>query len=135
MADPQGNGFLMMENKVWEALARTRIPGQARQVLDVIIRKTRGFNKDRDAIAYSQFTAATGIDRKLIPRAINILLKMRLIHRFTDIKNDVRGITSYSFERDYDKWRVTSNMMLTSKKVKGDIKIRSILEVMMLFPF
>ena len=123
MANPQlENGHLRIANEVWDALAQINIPGRARQVLDVIIRKTYGFNKKRDAIAYSQFTTATGMDRRHIPRAIKTLLEMQLIRRFSDIKDGVRGVTSYSFEKDYDKWRVTPKMVsVTPNTGKGDI--------------
>lgn len=48
MANPQcENGFTKIANELMEALAKIRIPGEARQVLDVIFRQTYGWNKKR----------------------------------------------------------------------------------------
>ena len=46
MANPQKeNGYTSIANDIVEALAGIRIPGEARQCLDVILRKTYGWNK------------------------------------------------------------------------------------------
>ena len=51
MAMPQvENGYTRIANELLEALAKIRIPGEARQVFDVIMRKTYGFRKS-DPIA------------------------------------------------------------------------------------
>ena len=46
MVSPQWeNGYTKIANEILESLARIRINGEARQVLDVIIRKTYGYGK------------------------------------------------------------------------------------------
>jgi len=72
--------FTKVPNHVLEALARIGIPGEARRVFDVIVRKTWGWRKDKDPIALSQFEEATGLDRANIRRAIKRLKEMSLIH-------------------------------------------------------
>ena len=60
MANPQKeNGYTAIANEIMEALCRHRIPGEDRQVLDVIFRKTYGFNKIEDYISLSQFVDMT----------------------------------------------------------------------------
>jgi hypothetical protein len=46
------NGYVKIANELWDALCRTRIPGECRQVLDAII---RSWNKKADQISYTHF--------------------------------------------------------------------------------
>ena len=56
MASPQlKDGYVAIANEIMDALAHIRIPGEARQVLDVILRKTYGWKKKEDEISLSQF--------------------------------------------------------------------------------
>ena len=121
MANPQKeNGYTPIANEIMEALAKTRIPGEARQVLDVIIRKTYGFNKAEDLISLSQFVRATGLKRPNVVRAIQKLLEMNIIRRkykqyqkrYSGIGNDtpvskVIPATggSYELNKNYEKWQ------------------------------
>lgn len=115
MASPQlENGYTKISNEIMEALGRFRIPGEARQMLDVIIRKTYGFNKTQDQISTTQFMQATGLKRFIIHRARKRLLLSNLI---TVSKNDNSQILSYSFQKDYEKWILLSKMLTVSKKV------------------
>ena len=102
MANPQKeNGYTSIANDILDALAKTRIPGEARQMLDVIIRKTYGYGKTKDMISTSQFCDATGLKKSAIQRARKRLLVSNLI---TVYKNDTCQILTYSFQKDYEKW-------------------------------
>lgn len=101
MANPQPDKFTKISNELFDALINIRIPGESRQVLDFIIRKTYGFNKKVDRISISQFTEATGIHKSHIQRAINKLIDMNVI--VTQKGNDF--ILSYSINKDYDLWK------------------------------
>ena len=102
MANPQTeNGYTKIANEIMDALAKIRIPGEARQVLDAIIRKTYGWDKKKDAIATSQFIALTGLKKGMIHRARKRLLYANLI---TVYKNNDSQVLSYSFQKDYTKW-------------------------------
>ena len=92
MASPQiENGYTRIANEIMEALAKVRIPGEARQVLDAVFRKTYGWNKREDKISLSQFEKMTGLARPSICRAIKKLLIMNIIE-----KESVRiGTTDY----------------------------------------
>ncbi len=117
MASPQtGNGFVSIANETFDALGRTKIPAAARQVLDVIFRKTYGWNKLTDTISISQFSKATGICKRNVIRAIHQLEKMNMIsvERWGSGENDTGGgendttpvtkISTYRFNKDYDTW-------------------------------
>lgn len=102
MANPQAeNGFVRIATAIMDRLCKMRIPGEARQVLDFIIRKTWGFQKKSDIIALSQFVAGTGIRKQAIIRARVTLLQMNLI---VTEKGNALGL-SYSFQKDYDLWK------------------------------
>jgi len=100
LANPQlENGYTRIANEILEALGRTRIPGEARQVLDVIIRRSYGFGKKRDRISLSQFVEATGIVKPHVVRALNRLHAMNII---TKEKNG--RLMSYGLNKDYTTW-------------------------------
>ena len=99
MIDAQSRSFTKVPNEILEALIKTRLPGQARQVLDLIIRKTFGFNKIEDRISLSQFAKGTGIGKTHVARAINRLISMNVI---TKIGN--RAGTSYKVNTEVALW-------------------------------
>jgi len=115
MANPQkDNGYTPISHEIIEALARTRIPGEARQMLDVILRKTYGWGKKHDQISTSQFIKATGLSRLSIYKARKKLLGMNLI---TISKKGDSQILIYSLQKDYEKWILSPKKELSPKKV------------------
>jgi len=102
MANPQKeDGYTPIANDILDALAKTRIAGTARQVLDAIIRKTYGWNKRWDVISLSQLSKATGLSRQHVLRARDKLIIMRLL-----LPKKVTGSgLSYCFNKDYEQWR------------------------------
>jgi phage replication O-like protein O len=80
VANPQvEDGYTAISNEVLQALARIRIPGEAAQVLLVIIRKTWGFGKKSDWISLSQFCEATGLHKPNVVRVLKLLESMNVI--------------------------------------------------------
>ena len=115
MASPQlKDGYITIANEIMEALANTRIPGEARQVLDVILRKTYGWNKKEDEISLSQFKKATGLLSPNIIRARGKLSKMNII---SVIQKDNTDTTTYRFQKDYTKWKPLSKKITLSKRI------------------
>lgn len=103
----------MIATELWEALCQIRVPGEAEQVLKVVIRKTYGFKKKSDVIAISQIMKATGLTRGHVVRGRDKLLAMNMI---TVTKRSQKGRNeelTYSFQKDYDLWRSVP------KKVRG----------------
>ena len=97
MANPQAeNGHIDIANEIMDAFASIRIPGEARQVLDFIIRKTWGWQKKEDLIPLSQFILATKLKKATICKAIKKLELMNLV--ITQKGND--GITKYNINKD-----------------------------------
>ena len=101
MANPQvEEGYTKISNELLEALARIRVPGEARQVLDVILRKTYGYSKKEDAISLSQFVLATGLSKSHICDALKKLNAMNLI------TENGKGIAkNYSIYKHFSLWK------------------------------
>ena len=104
MSSPQKeNGFVPICTEVMEALIRYRIPGEQRQCLDFIIRKTYGYNKKEDRISNSQFVESTGMNKANVCRALRELSKKQLV-----VKNDNTTPTTYRFNKHYGEWEPLS---------------------------
>lgn len=111
MANPQKeNGYTPIANEILEALARIRINGESRQVLDVIIRKTYGYNKKQDKIALSQFVLATSLTKPSVCRALKRLINMNII-----IKIDNDDIQIYRLNKDFDTWKSLTKLLTVKK--------------------
>ena len=126
MANPRlENGYTRIANEVMEALCSIRISGEARQCLDVIIRKTWGFNKKTDKIALSQFVLLTKMSKPSICRALNKLYSMNIIIIKKDngdiIKKDNTKISSYGVNKDFSFWKALSKKITPSKALSKKI--------------
>lgn len=116
MANPQAeNGYTKIANEIMEALAGIRISGEARQCLDVIIRKTYGYNKKDDHIALSQFYLLTKMPKSEICRALRKLATMNLV--IGKKANDNGNI--YRFNKDYSTWKPLAKKPTIGKDAKG----------------
>ena len=82
MASPQcEDGYTKIANELLEALCKTRIPGEIRQVLDAVIRLTYGWNLKKHPISYREFSNITGLQYGHIYRAIKSLIEHNFIVR------------------------------------------------------
>ena len=112
MSSPQlENGYTKIANELLDALCRIRISGEARQVLDFIIRKTYGFNKKEDIIALSQICLGTGLKKSTTCKATNKLISMNMITK----KDNALG-NIYRFNKDFDSWKPLPKKITLPKK-------------------
>jgi len=115
MANPQiEDGHTKIANEIMDALCKIRIPGEERQILDVILRKTYGWNKCEDAISLSQFVEMTGIIKTHVIRAINGLLSKKVII-VTEKGNAPAKV--YKINKDYEQWEPLPKKVMLPKKV------------------
>jgi len=105
-------------NEITEALAGIRIPGEARQCLDVVFRKTYGFNKKKDKIPLSQFCLLTKMSRPSVCRALLKLKQMNIII----IEKDNEGITIYVVNKDFSTWKSLTKKITINKKVNDHLQ-------------
>jgi len=105
MASPQKeHGFTQIANELLEALCRTRIAGEARQVLDTVIRQTYGYGRTEDLLALSQICDATGLPKIAACKAIAKLKKMRLI--VVTQKGNKFAPNTFRINKDWETWEV-----------------------------
>jgi phage replication O-like protein O len=105
------DGYVKIANELWDALCKTRIPGECRQVLDCIIRKTFGWNKKEDRISYSQMARMTGLKRENVIRAIKRLVQMKIV-----LKNNDSRVNSYMLNKNHGNWEESSIKTDTGQK-------------------
>lgn len=116
MANPQSeNGHIDIANEIAEALMKVNLSAYESRVLWFIFRKTYGWNKKQDWISLSQFSECTGLDRRLVHRAIKNLSSKQMI---VINKDDSYHIT-YGFQKDYEKWQVSSKKMTVINRDDG----------------
>ena len=102
MADVQTEkGYAKVANELLEALARTSLSDRESRLVFAIMRKTYGFHKTWDKVAYSQLTQMTGIDKSNLSRLFTRLTKRRILER--------RSLGEYKgykvrVQKDYDQW-------------------------------
>lgn len=115
MASPQvENGYTAIANEIMDELIKIRVPGEAMQILLVILRKTYGWGKKEDHISLSQFYEATGMKKPSIIRAIKQLLAIKLIS--VSEKANRKG-QLYEFNKDYDTWQPLAKKLMLAKKL------------------
>ena len=101
MADPQlENGFTQIANELLDALARTRIPGQQRQVFDFIMRRTYGFKKKAVELTFADIARGTGMSRFHAKRAVEELAGKHILR--SNIGTET-GKT-FSINKDFSEW-------------------------------
>jgi phage replication O-like protein O len=119
MANPQReNGHIDIANELGEALAKIRIPGEAMQILWVVIRKTYGFQKKEDWIAKSQFVESTGLCKQHVNRALDKLIAMNIVTQkgYEVTQKGYPGKLTYSLNKDYETWKPLPKKVTTPKK-------------------
>jgi phage replication O-like protein O len=121
MANPQSEyGHTRIANEIMEALGHIRIPGEAMQVLLVILRQTYGWNRKTDAISLSQFVEKTGMLKPHIIDSIKKLINMNIVTEkgkaVTEKGNELGKI--FEFNKDYDTWKPLPKKVTLPKKVK-----------------
>jgi phage replication O-like protein O len=90
------DGYIQIPIRLWDAYCRFRIPGEVRQVIDTVIRKTDGWHKQQDAISLSQFVAMTGLVKPHVVRAKNLAIEHKIITK--------NGNGSLSLNKDPQQW-------------------------------
>ena len=103
------NGFVPIATEIMKAFPRIRIPGEARQLLDLILRLTYGFNQKAADISLNKFVSGTGLNKPAIIRGLNKLQRMNLISVIQKDNGDTR---KYSFIKQYELWKPLSKKIM-----------------------
>lgn len=103
MANPQGHiNYGKISNELAEALSRTNFSPYESRIFWAIFRKTYSWHKTGGFISLSQFSEATGLDRKSICRTIKSLYERNIIAVTQSAENGMCNF--YSIQKDYEKW-------------------------------
>lgn len=118
MANPQlEDGYTKIANPIQDALCGFRVPGELRQILDFILRKTFGWNKTEDAISMSQFVELTHMKKPNIVRAIKKLSD----HSIIFVRKDgINSIPFYKLNKDYEQWKHFTKVSTDCSVIKSD---------------
>ena len=101
MASPQKeNGFTPIANEILEALCKMNLSPYESRVLWFLLRKTYGYQRKADHIPSSQFSRGTGLDRRLVHRALKGLSSKKM----TVISRDDTNRPTIGFQKDYAQW-------------------------------
>ncbi len=117
IASPQKeNGFTPIANEIVDQFCKTkhRLSGDEWIILWIILRKTYGWNKPNDMISLSQFAEISGMKRQNIHRALKKLSSKKMI---AVIKIDDRKPITYSLEKDYEKWSLSTVIKIDDRPV------------------
>ena len=110
MANPQKeNGYTVIANEIMEALCSFRIPGECRQILDCVFRKTYGFHKTEDWISNSQMIEMTGMKKGNASRALSKLITNKLV---------IQSDNKLRLNKNYQEWVSFKSLskVITGKK-------------------
>ena len=121
MANPQidEGKFLIIANEIAEALAKINLSPYESRVLWAVFRKTYGWRKKADRIAFSQFEELAGLKRQYASRAMKSLIARNIIFR-----QGSGHKLSYGLQKNYELWKdaQTSSPEVTSEhKTKAKV--------------
>jgi phage replication O-like protein O len=120
MANPQPDIFVKVSKEFYEALAKVNLPGRERQVLDVIILQTWGYQRKAATISNSLFRKYTGLKNVQVSKAVKSLLQKRLIS-----KNGNNLAAEYQVQKDYESWDLFPKTEISIDISKNGNKLKS----------
>lgn len=115
------NGYIQIATELFEAECRVKMSGSEWRIYKFIQRKTYGWKKKMDQIAFSQFADGTGLDRRRVIEAVHSLQKRNMI---IVRKNGLREPNSYGIQKTYGKWGVVRKNALVTKNGKTSAEKR-----------
>lgn len=115
MGSPQlENGYTRIANELLDALVKTRIPGEERQVFDFILRQTYGFQQKKAAIGTFQFEKATLLPRRAIEKARKNLKEKKIIKIITG--STIYNPNTYEINKHHKEWILPPKRAVPPKK-------------------
>lgn len=112
MVNPQiEDGCLQIAMELVEKFASLRIAGQEWQIIWTVW----GWKKKTDMLALSQFTKATGLDRRKCHSLIQNLIEKNILDKYVTYIGD-RRIIKYGFNKNFETWKLSPKKMTVSPK-------------------
>jgi phage replication O-like protein O len=108
----ENSPFTKIPNDLLGELCRTRISGEDRQILDVIIRLTIGWQKREASIELKDFVGMTGLRKSSILRSLQRLGSRNII---IVLNSENAKAKKYKINKDITKWKSFSNSRMAKK--------------------
>ena len=105
------DGFVRIVSELVDQFCRRNFNGAEWRVLWAVIRKTYGFNKREDVIAYSQFVKLTGLHHRAVGRTLKALKLKNVL-----IVTEARVGNSYRLNKNYSDWIVADLLLPETKE-------------------
>jgi phage replication O-like protein O len=118
MEKSQDTSFIKIPNSLYEILYSFRLSGELSLIFHFIVRKTFGFHKDKDHIANSKISEATGLTRGNVSRGLSKLIKHKIV-----IKTDNFNDKGHSLEINIDTKQWIPLVIKTDNKIKPNKKL------------
>ena len=111
MANPQKeNGYTAIANELVEAFMRLNLSQHGWRILFCIIRYSYGWNKKTAKLTCTQIARLTGIDVRLIPRTLRILIGKNIV---------IRDRNTFRLQKDYHRWFSSVEMKPSSVEMSS----------------
>lgn len=98
------NGFSGMPNEILEAICHLPLTDYESRCVHLLWRKTYGWQKHEDVIAYSQWSSGTGIDRRQVRRTLATLVSRQVINKKKFTLPGKNALLVWSFQGDWTRW-------------------------------
>ena len=116
MASPQKeNGYTVIANEILEVLAKAKLNGTQRSILDIIFRYTYGFNRKSHEFSISFISKAIDVHVNQVQRELKKLIEMKIV----SVEKNYSATTSkiLKFNKNYEAWVTTKTLVPTNKLV------------------
>jgi phage replication O-like protein O len=97
---PGEGNFTRIRTSIWEALSKVNLSPYESRLVDVVVRKTFGWNKVRAWISLSQFEQMSGIQRWNVQKVLKRLIEKRIIIRTEHGQRMV-----YEINQNFAEWK------------------------------
>jgi len=128
MASPQcEDGYTRIANELLSALCRVKLTLYEWRVLMALIRLTYGYNRKMSQISLGQIGRVTGIDPRLVHRAIKGLQAKNMLSVSKEKNRLILGI-----QKDYERWTIIStDEFITADDIKSSPQMKTISSLQM----
>lgn len=130
MASPQKeNGYTIIANEILEILAKAKLNGTQRSILDIIFRYTYGFNRKTHEFSISFISKAIDVHVNQVQRELKKLIDLNIVL----VEKNYSATTSkiLKFNKNYEEWVTTKTLVPTKKlvptKTLGEYQLNSCL--------
>ena len=112
------NGYVRISNEIYDKLCNFRMPGQVRQIVDCVVRKTYGYNKKEDWIAQTQIIEMTGMNKGNVSRELKRAVTNKIV-----IVSDNR----LRLNKNLDEWLSFEGNHFNPKKLSSPITNKKVI--------